>query len=216
MTTNFPTSKDELTDNTNTTIEADHINTLQDKVGTDGDSTTTSHSYKLSGVTGTDKAVSKTGTETLTNKTLTSPVLNTALSGTAFLDEDNMSSNSATKVASQQSIKAYVDNNAGTPGEFGAKTELTIASGVITRTQVWHTVDTESDGATDDLDTINGGDDGDLIIIKPANTARTVVVKDGTGNINCAGDFSMADGQDTMMLIYNGNLWQEISRSANG
>ena len=53
--------------------------------------------------------VSTTGSETLTNKTLTSPVLNTGLSGTAFLDEDNMASDSATKVASQQSIKAYVD-----------------------------------------------------------------------------------------------------------
>ena len=50
-----------------------------------------------------------TGTETLTNKTLTSPVLNTSLSGTAFKDEDDMVSNSATSVASQQSIKAYVD-----------------------------------------------------------------------------------------------------------
>jgi len=49
------------------------------------------------------------GTETLTNKTLTSPVLNTAISGTAFKDEDDMVSNSATAVASQQSIKAYVD-----------------------------------------------------------------------------------------------------------
>ena len=55
-----------------------------------------------------------TGTQTYTNKTLTAPVLtspvfNTGLSGTAFLDEDDMSSNSATKMASQQSIKAYVD-----------------------------------------------------------------------------------------------------------
>ncbi len=50
------------------------------------------------------------GTETLTNKTLTSPVLNTAISGTAFKDEDDMSSDSATAVASQQSIKAYVDS----------------------------------------------------------------------------------------------------------
>ncbi len=46
---------------------------------------------------------------TMTNKTLTSPVLNTGVSGTAVLDEDNMSSNSDTKVATQQSIKAYVD-----------------------------------------------------------------------------------------------------------
>ena len=49
------------------------------------------------------------GSQTLTNKTLTSAVLNTGVSGTAVLDEDNMSSNSATKLATQQSIKAYVD-----------------------------------------------------------------------------------------------------------
>ena len=53
------------------------------------------------------------GSETLTNKTLTSPVLNTAISGTAFKDEDDMASNSATAVASQQSIKAYVDQQVG-------------------------------------------------------------------------------------------------------
>ena len=54
------------------------------------------------------------GSDTFTNKTLTSatlttPVLNTAVSGTAVLDEDNMASNSATKLATQQSIKAYTD-----------------------------------------------------------------------------------------------------------
>ena len=53
-----------------------------------------------------------TGSQTLTNKTLTSPVLNGTLSGTAFLDEDTMSSNSAIAAASQQSIKAYVDATA--------------------------------------------------------------------------------------------------------
>jgi hypothetical protein len=49
-------------------------------------------------------------TSTMTNKTLTSPVLNTGVSGTAVLDEDNMSSDSATQLATQQSIKAYVDS----------------------------------------------------------------------------------------------------------
>ncbi len=49
-------------------------------------------------------------TKTLTNKTLTSPVLNTGVSGTAIKDEDTMSSDSATHLATQQSIKAYVDS----------------------------------------------------------------------------------------------------------
>jgi hypothetical protein len=55
-----------------------------------------------------------TGSQTLTNKTLTSPVLNTAVSGTAVLDEDNMASDSATQLATQQSIKAYVDAQVAT------------------------------------------------------------------------------------------------------
>ena len=49
-----------------------------------------------------------TGSQTFADKTLTSPVLNTGISGTAFLDEDDFASDSATKLASQQSIKAYV------------------------------------------------------------------------------------------------------------
>ena len=53
--------------------------------------------------------VTETSTDTLTNKTLTSPVLNTGVSGTAIKDEDNMASDSNTHLATQQSIKAYVD-----------------------------------------------------------------------------------------------------------
>ena len=60
--------------------------------------------------TATDTLVGRATTDTLTNKTLTSPVLNTGVSGTAILDEDNMASDSATQLATQQSIKAYVDS----------------------------------------------------------------------------------------------------------
>jgi hypothetical protein len=51
-----------------------------------------------------------TGSQSLTNKTLTSPVLNTGISGSAILDSDTMSGVSATKLASSESIKAYVDS----------------------------------------------------------------------------------------------------------
>ena len=74
---------------------------------------TADRTITLPNLTGTVSLI--TATETLTNKTLTSPtltsaVLNTAVSGGAILDEDNMASNSATQVATQQSIKAYVDS----------------------------------------------------------------------------------------------------------
>ncbi len=50
------------------------------------------------------------GSQTLTNKTLTSAVLNGTISGTSIKDEDDMTSNSASHLATQQSIKAYVDS----------------------------------------------------------------------------------------------------------
>ena len=64
-----------------------------------------------------------TASQTLTNKTLTSPVLNTGVSGTAILDEDNMATNSATQLATQQSIKAYVDAQVATKDNTDEITE---------------------------------------------------------------------------------------------
>ena len=59
-----------------------------------------------------------TGTQTLISKTLASPVLEGSVSGSAVLDEDNMSSNSSTKLATQQSIKAYVDATVAATNEL--------------------------------------------------------------------------------------------------
>lgn len=98
-----------------------------------------------------------------------------------------------------------------------ASSELTIASGVVTADQTFHSIDTETDASTDDLDTINGGGDGDIIIIKAVHADRTIVVKDGTGNLQTAGHFSMDNSTDTMMLINSGgSTWLELSRSNNG
>ena len=84
---NFPTSIDSYTDPTATSKlnspshsqqhigVNDAIEKIEAKVGADSSAVTSSHDYKLSGVTGTDKAVSKAGTETLTNKTLTAPTV---------------------------------------------------------------------------------------------------------------------------------------------
>ena len=54
--------------------------------------------------------VTESSSDTLTNKTLTSAVLNGTISGTSIKDEDNMASDSADHLATQQSIKAYVDS----------------------------------------------------------------------------------------------------------
>lgn len=54
-------------------------------------------------------------------QTMASPVINTAISGTAVLDEDDLSSDSATQIATQQSIKAYIDTQIAAIGSlFGS------------------------------------------------------------------------------------------------
>jgi len=71
-----------------------------------------------------------TDSQTLTNKTLTSPVLNTGVSGSAVLDEDDMASDSATKLSTQQSIKAYVDARILTEDTIAELNDTTISSPV--------------------------------------------------------------------------------------
>jgi hypothetical protein len=94
-----------------------------------------------------------------------------------------------------------------------------IASGVLTIVGGYHRVDTEGGvGSSDDLDTINGGADGRILVLHPNVTGRTIVAKDGTGNLHLAGNFTMDNEQDTLTLIYDGQLakWLELSRSDNG
>lgn len=99
---------------------------------------------------------------------------------------------------------------------LGAPTELTIATGIVTATRSYHTIDTEADAASDDLDTINGGNNGDILICKSAASGRVVTFKDGTGNLLLAGDFVADNARDTITLLWGTGLgWMEISRSNN-
>ena len=87
--------------------------------------------------------------------------------------------------------------------------ELTIASGAVTKTYSHHTVDTFEDAASDDLTTILGGAEGEVVMIRPANGARTVVLKHNLGNIihPFGADIILSDADDYSLLIYNGTNW---------
>jgi hypothetical protein len=92
--------------------------------------------------------------------------------------------------------------------ELDAATELTISSGAITVTQNFHTIDTQSDAATDDLDTISGGTDGMIVVFRLANAARAVVFKHATGNIYCYGDanITLSKVSHTAWCVYDDTL----------
>lgn len=98
---------------------------------------------------------------------------------------------------------------------FPNKGELTIATGAVTVTGTHHFIDTESDAATDDLTDINGGTAGDIVILRAANNSRDPTLKDGSGNLRIAGDFTLTNSQDTILLLFDGSNWIELSRSDN-
>jgi hypothetical protein len=110
----------------------------------------------------------------------------------------------------------YWDNT-----NFGRTRTATIAGGAITAIGPMMVVDTEGGAASDDLDTINVSvklyADGLVMTLRAANSARTVVVKDGT-NLKLAGDCSLDNEEDTITLHYVSALakWLELSRSNNG
>lgn len=118
-----------------------------------------------------------------------------------------------TKVMTPLRTKQAVDELAhGWPAS-----EVTIASGAITPTGVSHTVDTESDAASDDLDTVTTTNmtDGDLLLLTAENVARVVTVKHGTDNIDLANDedFELDDAQKAILLQLRSSTLYEVLRT---
>lgn len=101
-----------------------------------------------------------------------------------------------------------------------AADKLTIAGGIITGVKGGRIfmVDTESDGATDNLDTISWDTghaaslrDGAVIAITPANTARTVVLTKA-GNIDAVSPIAINGTNQFAILMWNAatSKWQLI------
>ena len=115
----------------------------------------------------TDTLVGKATTDVLTNKTLTSAVLNTGISGTALKDEDNMASNSATHLASQQSIKAYVDASTGAISDQNfTNADHSKLDGIETNATADQTaaqIKTALENGIDSVHYVNGSIDGEHI-----------------------------------------------------
>ena len=136
-----------------------------------------------------------TGSQTLTNKTLTSAVLNTGVSGTAVLDEDDMSSNSATQIPTQQSIKAYVDSQVASKD---ALSELSGDSDDITEgsTNLFHTTARARSAISVSGDLSYNSSTGVISFTNDAGDIESVTAGDGLSGGGTSGAVSLAVNVD--------------------
>jgi hypothetical protein len=100
---------------------------------------------------------------------------------------------------------------------IGSATQATIASGVITATRSYMTVGTEGAAATDDLDTINGGADGDFLFLRQVNSGQDIVFKHATGNLRLNGstDKTLSNISDVIQLLRVAGNWCQVSFGDN-
>ena len=96
----------------------------------------------------------------------------------------------------------------------------TISGGAITYTGAYMVIDTEGGAATDNLDTINGGSNGDIVRIRITDNTRDITIRDeliSGGNIR---NTKSRDQNRTLTLIddtieyqYRFGIWYETNRS---
>jgi hypothetical protein len=112
---------------------------------------------------------------------------------------------------------AFGLNNIGfTLREYATSANRTISGGVIAWTSGRTLrVDTEGGASSDELDTITGTIAGQLVILRAANSDRTIVCKDGTGNLRLSGDFSLDNTEDTLTLLSDGTNLHQLTPSNN-
>jgi len=101
---------------------------------------------------------------------------------------------------------------------IGSKQEHVLSSntnGEITVSNSRVVVDTYDGQAAGDLSTINGGLNGCLIFITAKSDSRTIVLKDGVGNLSLESDLTLDHTHDTVFLERIGGIWYQFSFANN-
>ena len=166
--------------------------------------------------TSTDTLVGRATTDTLTNKTLTSPVLNVGVSGTAILDEDDMSSDSATQLATQQSIKAYVDAQVTASDlDFQADTGGALSIDLDSETMIFTGgtgIDTSGSGntVTFAIDSTVATLTGTQTLTNKTLTAPVIATISNTGTLTLPTSTDTLVGRDTTDTLTNKTLTSAV------
>jgi len=102
--------------------------------------------------------------------------------------------------------------NLGTAGG----TALPVTTNQITVTRTFQRITASGTTAQRQLRTINGGTEGDLLVLrKDAASLGDPIIDDNVGNIQAAGDFTLTSPKDMIVFLHDGTHWCELCRSNN-
>ena len=153
---------------------------------------------------------------------------------TTILDEDNMSSNSATALATQQSIKAYVDSEAGTGAFTFSGNTMTTASNADIEITPGGTGNVNLNGDTvrigdNDADatittqgtgdltlSTNGGTNSGTILLRDGTNGDIILEPDGTGDVLLKGNrtgIGTVNQPDTLLHLKDTNAVITLQRT---
>lgn len=93
-----------------------------------------------------------------------------------------------------------------------------LVSNAITVSRTWMRINAPAGTtAQRSLRTINGGEEGSLLILErdPLSAGNPIVDNTASGNIRSMGNFTFADPFDKMLFLFDGSFWCELSRSNN-
>ncbi len=105
----------------------------------------------------------------------------------------------------------------GFAGLFGVASGpefVDIASGVLTVTRSYCVPGTQGGGASDTIDTINGGSDGAFLALS-GTFGKTITLSEA-GNLKLTGSITLNNFDDTALFVKRGTDWLLLSSSNNG
>lgn len=156
--------------------------------------------------------ITATDPQSLLQKTMESPTVNGNISGTAILDEDDMVSDSATKLATQQSIKAYVDSAIGTEVSV-----LTNADSPYTALSTDELLLVNAAAGNVLVNLPSAAVSGKQYVIKKTDNSTNTVTVDPSGSETLDGETTLVlDGTNSLVgITSDGSNWQSTGPAPN-
>ncbi len=99
---------------------------------------------------------------------------------------------------------------------LGTPESVTLASNAITVSQTYVQMFVPAGTATQrQLRTINGGQTGDVLLLRVTNDSANATVMDDVDNLKLSSDRTLSHQNDTLLLFCAGANWLEIAFANN-